>query len=370
MTAALIAKSEFFGIENVAHLAAGGEAPVLQSSAAAVSRFYADKVIGMPGRVRMFETAAKARARLANLLNAAPDEIALLWNATAGLHVLAVGLDVGPGDNIVVGKGEFISLLTVWHEAGAELRLVGNERGAALDEIAAAVNDRTRAIFVSHVSYLTGTRSDLAALREIADRHGARLIVDVSHSLGAVPVDGALCDAAVACCYKWMLGLHGVGLFYVNADRWPDLQPQAIGWNSLTSEEDWREQAAFDLKPGLERFEGGNPSLPNIYFLENSLARLALVGSAEIERHILALGGELRSGLKRLKLNLLTPEKAEQRAGNICFATDKFAALEEHLRANGIVTWADDGRLRLSVHAYNDAADIDRALAELARVLG
>jgi selenocysteine lyase/cysteine desulfurase len=61
-------------------------------------------------------------------------------------------------------------------------------------------------------------------------------------------------------------------------------------------------------------------------------------------------------------------ETPQQRAGNICFAIDRWAATEAQLRANGIVTWGDAGRLRISVHAYNDPADVARVLDELARI--
>jgi cysteine desulfurase/selenocysteine lyase len=364
-----ISKNEFLGIENVAHLAAGGETPTLLRNVAAVDRFYRDKGIGMPGRDRMFATVATAKGRLASLMGVTPDEVGLLWNATAGLHVLAAGIGVRPGENIVVGAAEFISLLTVWHRSGAELRRVGSDSHATLAELAAAVDSQTRAILVSHVSYLTGARNDLAALREVADKHGARLIVDASHSLGVVRVDGLLCDAIVACCYKWMFGTHGVGVFYVNAKRWPDLEPTAIGWNSLTSEDDWRQQTAFGLKPGMAKFEGGNLSFLSIYYLESGLARLEIEGVDVIERHVLDLGGELLSGLARLNVDVLTPENPNERAGNISFASDRCEALEAHLRADGIVTWGDDRRLRLSVHGYNDIADVERALNALRRIL-
>jgi selenocysteine lyase/cysteine desulfurase len=65
---------------------------------------------------------------------------------------------------------------------------------------------------------------------------------------------------------------------------------------------------------------------------------------------------------------LLTPEAPDQRAGNICFATSRYVALEAHLRARGILTWGDDGRLRISVHAYNDTSDIERVLKELQEI--
>ena len=337
-----IAKSEFLGLDNCTHLAAGGEAPVLLENLTAVDRFYLDKGIGMPGRDRMAATVSSAKVRLATMLGSSPEEIALLWNATAGLRAIAAGLQCRSGDNIVAGTSEFPSLLSIWHGSAAELRRIGASNCVTLDEIADAVDDHTRAIVISHVSYLTGTRSDLVALREIADRHGARLIVDASHSLGVVSVDGSLCDAIVACCYKWLLGTHGVGVFFVNAKRWPEIKPTIIGWNSVLPEEDWRRRNTFELKPGMEKFESGNLSYMSVYYLD--------------------------AGLARLNLDLLTPEESDHRAGNICFATDRCTAIEAHLRANGILTWGDDKRLRISVHAYNDAADVERVLDELGSV--
>ena len=67
---------------------------------------------------------------------------------------------------------------------------MGREPVVTPEEIAAAVDRRTRAIAVSHVGYLTGARHDLGRLRVLADRVGARLVVDASHALGVVPVDG------------------------------------------------------------------------------------------------------------------------------------------------------------------------------------
>lgn len=361
----LIPKSEFIGLENVTHLAAGGETPVLISNAAAVTRFLVDKGVGMPGRDRMFATAARARDGLARLLNVTSQEIALLWNATAGLHAVALGMDWRPGDNIVVGAGEFQSLLHIWQAAGIELRRVGAERGATLDEVADAVDSHTRAIVVSHVSYLTGARSDLNALREIADTCGARLVVDASHSLGVIPVDGSLCDVVVSCCYKWLLGTHGVGVFFVNSKRWPRLEPKAVGWNSVIPEPNWQQRNGFVLKPTMEKFEGGNPSFMSIYYLENALATLEAIGISRIESHVLELGRALLKGLSRLDVDLLTPETPASRAGNISIATTRSEQMEARLRERGVLTWGGDGRLRISVHAYNDMGDVERVLEEI-----
>lgn len=359
-------RSAFIGIADVAHLAAGGETPFLHSHLAAISRFMHDKSTGMPGRIRMFATLDQLKQRLASLLNGEAGDIACLANASEGLFVAAHGIDWQPGDNVVVALSEYPSVLHVWRTIpGIEVRAVGQEPVITFDAIRSAVDRRSRLIAASHVSYLTGTRLDLAPLREVADRVGARLVVDASHALGVVPVDGSCCDVVVSCAYKWMLGTHGIGVFYVNGRRWPNLQPPWIGWHSIESEPDWRRRGSVAVKSSIERFEIGNPSFISAYVLENGLATLMQAGIPRIAQHVLELGGILRSRLENLGFSVTTPEAPEQRAGNICIATDRAEWLEEQLRSRGVLTWGGDGRLRLSVHGYTNAFDVDRAVSAL-----
>ena len=364
----LIPKTAFIGIDHVAHLATGGEAPVLRANLAAATQFLLDKGDGMPGRERFFTTANRTRAALAARLGGRPEDIAFLSSASEGLHVASEGIDWRPGDNVVVGQSEFPSVLLAWQRLrprGVDVRAVGREAVVTHDEIAAAVDPRTRAIAVSHVGYLTGARHDLGRLRRVADRVGARLVVDASHALGVVPVDGALCDVVVACCYKWLLAVHGVGVFYVNSRRWPDLAAPWVGWHSTHREDDWRRRTEYRMREDGSRFEAGNPPFLPVYVLDSALRTLAGLDPRAVESHVLALGGILRAGLVKLGLPVLTPEAPEERAGNIVFATDRCMDVERALREAGVLVWAGDGRIRLSVHAYNDEADVVRALAVL-----
>jgi selenocysteine lyase/cysteine desulfurase len=360
-------KADFRGLDGIAHLAAGGETPPLRRHSAAAERFLADKALGMPGRDRFFAVIATLRERLARLLGGVPAaDIGLLASASQGLYAAAAGIDWRPGDNVVTALSEFPSVLHACSPMqGVELRAVGAEAVPTLDEIRAAADRRTRVLAVSHVSYLTGARHDLAALRAIADRVGARLVVDASHALGVVAVDGALCDVVVSCAYKWLLGCHGIGLFYVNGRRWPDLAAPWMGWHSLRHEEDWRQRVPAAPKPTMERFEAGNPAFLPGYLLAEGTGTLLAAGVAAIEGHVAPLAGALRDGLVRLGLPVLTPAPALARAGNVCFATGRSMVLEQALREKGVITWGGDGRLRLSVHGFNDEGDIARALDAL-----
>ncbi|MEQ8695490.1 MAG: aminotransferase class V-fold PLP-dependent enzyme [Bauldia litoralis] len=370
--APLIPPQPFIGLDGITHLAAGGETPALRSHTAAVERFLTDKSGGMPGRNRLFETAGRVRGKVARLFDLEAGDIGFLLNASEGLTVAAAGLGAGPGDNVVVAGADFPSVVlaaTGLRQAGVEIRAAGSGLVATTDDYAAAVDAQTRAIFVSHVSHLTGARQDLAALRAVADAVGARLIVDVSHAAGAVPVDGRLCDIVVSCCYKWLLSVHGCGLFCVNHRRWPDLMPRTIGWHAIVETETGQPLFGHTLKPGIERFESGNVPFLAIHVLENGLDTLMAIDAADREAHCEALTRRLRDGLVARGLDVLTPEPAERRAGNVCIAMDAPERVEAGLREHGVLVWAGEERVRFSPYLYNDADDIDRCLDALGKVL-
>jgi selenocysteine lyase/cysteine desulfurase len=94
-------------------------------------------------------------------------------------------------------------------------------RGTGPDRFAGCVDARTRAIGVSYVSYLTGERHDLSALRALADSVGALLVVDFTQAAGYLPLEATLTDFAFSACYKWLLGVTGVAVAYWNRVRQP-----------------------------------------------------------------------------------------------------------------------------------------------------
>jgi cysteine desulfurase / selenocysteine lyase len=237
------------------------------------------------------------------------------------------------------------------------------------DRIAEAATPRTRVICVSFVSYLTGYRLDLRRLASIAHAHGAVLAVDVSHALGSMPIPIEACDVLVSCCYKFALGVHGVGVFYLNQRQLAKLLQPAVGWFSIEWPGLEERSERYTLKRGSGRFELGNPSFVSIFVLREGLRVLAQVGSAAIEAHVLELGGRLRAGLVDLGLDVWTPEVASRRATNIVFGAADADRIVDRLRAHKVLAWSGDGRVRFSIHGFNDTADVDAAVAAVAAVV-
>ncbi|MDQ6907041.1 MAG: aminotransferase class V-fold PLP-dependent enzyme [Chloroflexota bacterium] len=368
--AALVSKDNFLHVPAVAHLCAGGETAVLKSHAAVVARFFEQKSAGMAGREEgLMGTLEQCRSRAAALLGVDAADIAFLDSATDGVNQLAAGLDWRAGDNVVVEDIEYPSDIYPWTrlaDRGVEVR-IARQWGAepTLERLAAAMDDRTRVLSISQVSFLTGRRYRLEDVRALADRFGSLVSVDATHAAGVVPVSARYADVLVTSCYKYLLGVHGAAIFYRNPERLADLPPQTIGWHSVTGARSVATPAAYEFAPGATRFEAGNPPFLALAILDNALDYLAAVGVERIERHVLALGGKLRRALADRGLTLLTPEDPARRGPNICFAWPEPAALVHALAERGVLVWGGDGRIRVSFHLYNDEADIERLLAAL-----
>jgi cysteine desulfurase/selenocysteine lyase len=363
----LIPKSEFLGLDAVAHLCAGGEAPWLRSHDAATHRFGALKSRGMAGREEIFAVYARAKQGVAHLLGVGPERVALLGSASDGVNQAVAAIDWRAGDNVVAGRLEYPSLLypvARLRERGIEVRLVEMpDHQLSLDALGSRVDGRTRLVLVSQVSYVTGQQIDVARCAEIARGAGARLLVDATHALGVAPVAGALADFVVSSAYKWLLATHGIGVFAFDPARVGEIRPAAVGWHSVSVRGGPADPLRLDLRPDATRLEPGNPGLLAAFVLENALARLAALDPSAVLEHVLDLGDELLAGLAARGLRPTTPWARAARAGNVCFLHPDAAGLAARLGARGVLVWGSEGRIRVSVHCYNDAGDV-RAFLE------
>jgi len=373
----LISKSEFIGIDDNAHLCAGGETPMLKSHRQAIEQFMYDKSRGEVARELEAERVEQARNKCARLFSVNADEITFLSNASEGINNVAYGLDWQAGDNIVIVDVEFPSGILPWtrlESQGVEIRIVRHRNWLIeLDDIAAQIDTRTRVVAISHVSMLTGQRIDLKALSQMVRSSNALLLLDATHAAGAVPVEARLADVMVSSCYKWLLGTHGAAVFFVNRQTLPDFDPPFLGWNSPASHGGWEQPTQFTLQPTVHRFQPGNAGFISVYILDNALDRLIEIGIDNIERHVLALSRQLRAAVDELGFELMTPAPDVQRAGNVCFLADNLESIRAQLEQRRVLIWgayAGFGRLRISTHLYNDSDDVERCVASLQTTRG
>lgn len=375
MTRPLVPKSEFVGLENTANLCAGGETPMLKSHHGAIEQFMQDKSRGEQARHLEAEKVESACAKCAELFSVAPDEITFLSSVSEGMNNIAYGLDWKAGDNVVIVDVEFPSGIFPWtrfQSAGVEIRVVRHvDWFIDLDDIARLIDQRTRIVAISHVSMYTGQRMDLEALSRLVRSSNALLLLDATHAAGVVDVDARLADIMVSSCYKWLLGVHGAAIFYLNRERAGDLDPPFLGWNSTRTHGGWSDPLSFELHRTVHRFQPGNHAYLAVYILDNALDRLLQVGIGKIERHALELSRLVHEGVSQLGFEMMTPESTPRRAGNVCFITDRLELVRNRLEQDNVLIWgayAGFGRLRISTHLYNDSEDVERCLTALRKV--
>ncbi|MEM9777651.1 MAG: aminotransferase class V-fold PLP-dependent enzyme, partial [Chloroflexota bacterium] len=288
------------------------------------------------------------------------------------INTLAYAIDWRPGDNVVVADVEFPSDVLPWtkfEHLGVEVRIVKNDGWQIRPEgIVDLIDDHTRVVAVSYVSYFTGQRQDLPKLSKLVRQSNAIFLLDATHAAGVVSVDANLADVVVCSCYKWLLATHGVAIFYWNKERLPDLKPPFIGWATPASLPGWEDPTSYVLPDSADRFVPANPSYISIYVLENALDHLLAIGRNTIEEYVLSLSGKLWQGVAEGGWEMLTPAEANGRAGNVCFMAPNVREVTDKLKANQILIWGSYGgvkRVRVSTHLYNTEADVDRFLEVL-----
>jgi selenocysteine lyase/cysteine desulfurase len=315
------------------------------------------------------------RAAAARLLGASPDDVAVVTHATEALCQLAWWLKPGAGENVVSADLEFPSVTYPWlrlaRDTGVEVRLapaLHDPASFSLDTIAAAVDERTSVICVSHVQYATGHLLDPAGLVELARSVGATLVLDATQSAGVVPLDAPALgvDVLVTSGYKWLCSAPGAGICYLRPELWERLDPPFVGWKS-TEDAFAFDAATIPLAPAARRLEYSTPSYAAWAALTAAVDYLLDLGVENVLEHDLALAGELCAGLLRLGAEVLTPAEDERRAGIVIArlpGRDAAAAVSA-LAAAGVIASSRLGGLRFSLHHFNDSTDVERALAAL-----
>lgn len=373
--APLLDPGMFTGIDGVAHLCTGGEAPWLKEYDQVHGEFARLKSGGLEGREEIYRRGESCRGRMARLWGVPRDRLAFVPSAAEGMGWLARGLRWRSGDNIVTDDLEFPSVAYAWREIaslGVEVRMVPHQDWrVGEEELLAAVDDRTRVLAVSQVGFYTGQNLDVEALaRGLTAHPGCLLAVDATHASGVVRVPAAVTDLCVSSSYKWMLATHGTAPCYLSERADEAVRDSCFGWRNLAV---WPEQGAVRspevaVRPMPERLEPGNPAMVVIMFLERALSHLEAIGVKAAQEHARDLSEAIDTGLRSLGRTVISPSRRPARSGNTCFLDEDAAALARRLAARGVLVWGEYGRVRISGHVYNGTADVARVLEVLEEV--
>jgi selenocysteine lyase/cysteine desulfurase len=326
-----------------------------------------------------FTPAERARGLFARLIHARPEDIAIIPAASYGISTAAKNLRIGKGQTILMMDEEFPSNVYPWHALakrdGGEIRVArrppdGDWTAALLDKI----DDRVAIAALSHCHWTDGGYVDLELVSAALQKVGARLVLDVTQSLGVLPLDVTRIKVDYLSCaaYKWLLGPYSIGFLYA-AEEHHRGDPLDYNWITREKSEDFAGLADYrdGYQPGARRFDMGERA--NFVLLPMVTAALEQLLAWTPEAIAATLGGiteRIADQAAELGVTVAPKELRAEHFLGMRFRDGAPPGLLEQLRDSKIFVSIRGGILRVTPHLCTTPSDVDRLLGALRRRAG
>ncbi|MDB5722240.1 MAG: kynU [Alphaproteobacteria bacterium] len=312
----------------------------IASQADVVARQWGQSLIRSWNDHRWIEAPQRVGAKIADLIGARPDEVIVADSVSVNLFklMLAAASLAPERGQLLSEAGNFHTDLHIASGAAefARLRLDVVERG----RIEAGLGAETNLLLLTHVHYKTGERFDMARITALASEAGARTIWDLSHSVGAVPLDlgrdGA--ELAVGCGYKYLNGGPGAPAFlYVASSLQERLVSPLRGWMGHAAPFAFTDD--YVPAPGIARFLAGTPPMLAMTALESGVDLFAEVDMAALWTKSVALFDLFAELAMQAcpELACVSPREPERRGSHISFRHPNAYELCQALIAQGVI---------------------------------
>jgi cysteine desulfurase/selenocysteine lyase len=324
---------------------------------------------------RFSDVPARLRTALTTLLSAGPDEVALANSASYGLHLFANGIPLRDGDEVLLVRGDFPSVVLPWlglERKGITIRHLNSPLDAA--ELNAAISSRSRVLCTTWVHSFTGVALDLEAIGAVCRKRGVWFIVNGAQAVGARPIDvtSTPIDGLVSVGFKWLCGPYGTGFCWMRPELRDALDVNQAYWLAMQTADDLGKEEAL---PTIRRDLGarafdifGTANFFNFMPWTASIEYLLEAGIDTIAAHDATLVDRLIDGLETRGYSVVSPTDGPERSTLVLTShpdRSRNAAIHATLRERDVEIAYRRGNLRFSPHLYNTAEDVDRALDAL-----
>ncbi len=305
------------------------------------------------------------RTKIAQFINAEPDEVALTTNTSSGMNIIVDALE-GRGDVISCDLEFPVSTIT-WIHRRIPIHLVKNVDGEIhLSDIEHAMTAKTGVICLSHVQFSNGFRIDLRDLGQSKKTHA--LVVNASQSAGVFEIDVKRMgiDALCATGHKWMLSGYGSGFVYLSRELLSRSRPRAIGWLSVQDPYGDRHAEVDVRTDAAARAELGCPHFAGIFALGASVDFFNSIGVKDIEDRALSLNRILTDHLTEGGWNVLSPLSSDRcRSAETLVAVANPPSVVAALAERSVIVTQKPEGIRVATDFFNDQGDIERLLQAL-----
>lgn len=311
------------------------------------------------------------RSKVAGILRVSADEIAITRNTSEGSNIIVKGIDLKPGDEVIITDHNHPSNNESWKVRAKREGFVVKSAAVpvparSVDELVSSVEreitPRTKVIAITHLTSTTGILYPARAIAELARKHHCFMHLDGAQTFGAIEVNlrEIGCDSYATSAHKWPMGPLEAGILYIRNERIPQIWPSIVtaGWS--------------DNLNGARKFEVfGQRDDPRVVALEAAVDFLQMIGIGNIESRMRALAARAKLELAKLpNVQLKTNSEPELSAGVIKFRLTNVPTKraydtlwEKHRLAIAMTPGGDSEGLRFSPHIYNSFEEIDRAVA-------
>ena len=322
--------------------------------------------------------ATEATERIGRLLNVPAKQIALLSNLAEAMAIVANGLSLKPGDEVVIPEQEFSSLVYPWlnlEEQGVKVVFVPKSGPATdFERIVAAITPRTKVLALSHVEFQNGFRHDMIELGELCRRHDLLFVVDVTQSLGILPLDAVAWQADVVAAhgYKWMMAFHGIATLYVSELAMERIRPTAPGRSSVAGGFELLDYA-LDWHPDARRYQGGGANWLGAAAVATSLGLIEEIGIEAVSQRARSVSDRILAGLRDYPVGIRSALEPEHRTSIVTFTTgsdDRDRTLVAAAKDAGVAIGRRGMGVRTAASFWNDESDADRLLEVIRTSIG
>jgi len=305
------------------------------------------------------------RVLLSKLLGGSSEEYALVTSTGVGMGIIAQGLDLKKGDNIVLPECEHWNNTFPWlqlEQKGVEIRFAKINKDNSIDPeaIEELIDHKTRVVAIAAVRFNSGFRPNLSAIGKMAHQKGAIFVVDAAQGAGMIPIDVEKdeIDVMAGCGFKWLLGMHGTGFLYVSKRVVKMINPVLPGMYAA-------EKSYYDLSfhNDSRKFETGTIAYSLFDAWSAGLELLLDIGIKNIYEKVLENSDFLIDGLRKKGYQLVTPtRKQEERTAIVHFNAGSFdttKALYEKLREQKVLVTLQAENIRVSPSFFTSEKEIN-----------
>jgi kynureninase len=317
---------------------------------------------------------ARVGERIAPLIGAAPGQVVVADSTSVNIFkALVAAVRLAPGRSEIVVDAD--TFPTDGYIAASVAELTGTvPRTATIDDLDAVLGERTAVVLLNHVDYRTGRLHDMAAITARVHAAGARMVWDLCHSAGVLPVtlDVLRVDLAVGCTYKFLNGGPGAPAFlYVRKDLQESFDQPLSGWGG--HREPFAMAPDYHPADGIDRARCGTPDILSLLAAESALEIWESVDLAQVRAKGLSLTGFFIDCVDALlppgSVELLTP-RGERRGHQVSLRCPHAAAIMAELIAREIIgDYRAPDTLRFGFAplyvGYSDALRAARTLADI-----